>query len=338
MATNTQRITALEADMKVVKARLLEKATKTEVAKGDASLATLVAALTVRVDALSEPDPDPDPDPDPEPGIPGPGNTGVPTGTVLTAGPPANSDGNIIFSTPGAVVDGKILRGWVQVTAPGVTIRNSLIRGPLWVESPGSLTITDCELTGEDIQPVCDPSTWRDRAKVTGFGTSNVTAERLNIHHFGKGVMSHGNFTLRDSWLHDFVGGNCDAGGARTHIDGVFVWPSSGNVFTGNFIDAARGADGMDVHANMTAAIFLYNGHVQVHSDDVYSGNRLSGGSYTVYAGDQLASNVDWTGNVFVRSPDYPNGGAWGPVTSRPPDGNGNTWTDNTWADTGEAV
>lgn len=280
------------------------------------------------------------PTPSPPATVPGPDNTGVPAGTALTeAGvPAANSSGVIVLSSPGAVYDSKVFNGRVEVNATGVTISRSLIRGQVSVASTASLRITDSEITGEFIRPVCDTGSWRDAAKVTGLGMTNVTGLRLNIHHFGKGIMTTGNFTLRDSWIHDFITGNCDAGGANTHTDGVFVWPGSNNVFTGNFIDAADSyRDGQDTRGNMTAAIFLYHGDVEVHANDVFSGNRMSGGSYTVYAGDRLASNVDWTDNVFVRSSSYPNGGIWGPVTGYFRT-NGNDWTNNTWADTGDAI
>ena len=332
MATVAERLAALEAAIKRKSSR--------------AELAALAARVTVlETPPQPEPEPEPEPVPEPEPpqpppaaGTPGPTNTGVPAGVYVTGVgvPAANSSGEIVLSTAGATYDGKLFATRVRVDAP-TTITRSLIKGPVSINAAGSLTITDSEITGEHL-PRCTPGSQGDAAKTTALGMHSIVGHRLNIHHFGKGVMSTGNVTLRSSWLHQFVGGNCDAGGARTHIDGVFVWPGAGNVFVGNFIDAADGADGADIRSNMTAAIFCYHGDVEAHTGDEFVGNRLSGGSYTVYAGDRLAANVKWTDNVFVRSEAYPLGGVWGAVTGRPPNVVGNVWANNTWADNGAVL
>jgi hypothetical protein len=228
----------------------------------------------------------------------------------------------------------------LQIFSRNVTIRNSLIKGSVsldpWGGAPtATLTISDTEITGEYIAPLCDTTTWIDATKTTGLGGgASVLAQRLNIHHFGKAIMSGGNYSVSNSWMHSFVTGNCDVGGAPTHGDGVFVWPSSNNVFVGNVIDTADYIEVGPVKdgPSITAAIFLQG---EGHSSDTYRGNRVSGGSYIVYAGSSstsVAQNVDFIDNIFVRT-----GLIYGAVTSYIP-ANGNDWTNNKWEDTGQLV
>lgn len=272
-------------------------------------------------------------------GWPGPGNTGVPAGTSLTtSGVPAPASGVITLGTAGAVYGAKLFGAPVRVTAANVTIRNSLVRGQVAVVGGASLTISDSELTGQYILPVCDTSSWNDRTKTTGLDSqagATVNASRLNIHDFGKGAMIRGNVTLTNSWIHGLQYGYCDTNGAPTHIDGVFVWPSSGNRLSGNFIDAQYGYDGRAIGGQfMTAAIFCYS---TTHSGDTYNGNRLGGGGYVVYAGGSGMTNMKWTNNVFVRDANFPNGGTFGPRTDYYA-GTGNEWTNNTWSNNGAVI
>lgn len=273
---------------------------------------------------------------------PGSSTTGVPDGVQLRPAPVRpDVNGNINLDEAGAVYDGKMFDGPVYVNAPKVTIRNSLVRGPVSVgldKPSASLTIVDSEITGNAIRPVCDPNTWPDAAKSAGLGVRNVTAERVDINHFGKGVVSFGNVELRDSWLHAFVVGNCDAGGQRTHADGVFLDHGSRTTIMGNFIDAADGYEGADDTRDfMTAAIFVLDGAHGSHDVARIENNHLSGGSYTVYAGGDSAHRFRWAGNRFVRSSAYPCAGVFGPVTQFDAAG-GDTWGGNVWSDTGDPV
>ena len=78
----------------------------------------------------SAPTPAPAPIPVPVPGLPfggmpGAGNTGVPSGVNLFV-----HVGDLRITTPGTVIDGWDIRGRVTVGAANVTIKNSIIRGP----------------------------------------------------------------------------------------------------------------------------------------------------------------------------------------------------------------
>lgn len=272
---------------------------------------------------------------------PGPGNTGVPAGTVLTAAgvPVVDSQGLIYLNTSGAVYDGKLFAGGVRVNAANVTIRNSLVRGQIIVNAGGSLTITDSEVTGTSILPVCDTTLWNDRAKTDGLRSNSgasLNAARLNIHDFGKAAMIAGNATIADSWLHGFTVGYCDGGGAATHSDGVFVWPSSGNRLTGNFIDAGYASDGSVIGGQFMTAAILLHGDPMTHSNSTYDGNTLGGGGYIVYCANS-GPGMLWTNNKFLRDANFPNGGIWGPRTAWTPTA-GATWTGNTWADNGTPI
>ena len=62
--------------------------------------------------------------PEPEIRMPDAGNTGVRPGTQLTV-----RQGDLVITTPGTVIDGWDIRGYVEIKASGVVIRNSILRG-----------------------------------------------------------------------------------------------------------------------------------------------------------------------------------------------------------------
>ena len=202
-------------------------------------------------------------------GFPGEGNTGVPSGTALSA-----YTGPSTISTPNTAIVGKTL-GCIRVTAPGVVIRNSRI------SCGGSVAIAsfDGDYSGaalliEDSEIEC-----QNRAGSHGIGDANVTARRVNIHSCENGLDVNQNVVVEDSYIHDLYNG----GGS--HLDGIQLaghWTGSG---------FAQGAVNVTVRHNTiygvgpggsfgTSAIISNSGG---DTNILIEGNLLAGGAYTLY-------------------------------------------------------
>ena len=135
----------------------------------------------------------------PAPGAvkPGAANTGVPAGTSLRV-----HTGDLVVTTPGAVIDAMDIRGLVVIKAPDVTIKRSVIRGravtsdnALIFNSHGAyrFTVEDSELYAANPSPY-----------ISGIIGANFTVRRTNIHHVIDQIHITGdNVTVESSWLHD---------------------------------------------------------------------------------------------------------------------------------------
>jgi hypothetical protein len=166
--------------------------------------------------------------PDPWGGcFPGPSNTGVPTGTVLTLW-----TGGCNITTPGLVIDSKIINcpSWsstasgacrdntvcMHINAANVTIRNSWINGAVWIDDPaiaGSFAVTDSTF---DIGSVDSTNTQENNAP-TGIGKSHFVATRVETFRGGRGIWCEYDCTVQDSYVHEAVS---DPGG-YTHESGI---------------------------------------------------------------------------------------------------------------------
>lgn len=237
---------------------------------------------------------------------PGPSNTGVPAGTVLTP-----YTGPHTITTAGTVIDSKNITGSLLIRAKNVTIRNCKIHDDmnatagLFVDDDGSLTITDSEIYNFQI----------------AITYVNWTAIRVNIHDISFDAMkASSNVLLKDSWVHSPVPS------ADAHWDGVQVQNGVVNtVITGNFIDAS---------GDTNSALFLCpdigpstNGPLTV------TGNWLSGGNYTVNIldgnnGQYFIRDITFKNNRFVKGGQYGTSYVNVPVA----------WSGNVWDATGLPV
>lgn len=166
---------------------------------------------------------------------PGPGNTGVPNGTILK-----RHDGDLTITTPGTVIDGLDIHGFVKVSAANVTIKNSIIRGKATsvqrallssTSDAASVTIQDSELFAQS------PSGWID-----GIRGWNFTATRVNIHDVIDAAHIYGNnVTIQGSWLHDNLHYEVDPAQNNTpsHDDSIQIQKGSGIKIVGNSISGA---------------------------------------------------------------------------------------------------
>lgn len=121
---------------------------------------------------------------------PGPGNTGVPAGTTLTA-----YTGPCTITAAGTVIEAKTVTcPTLDIRATGVVIRNSKLQGTdvtnLGVGSGSSFTITDSTITnGARDQCMC-------------LGTHDFTALRVEIVGGNRSAYCEARCTITDSWLH----------------------------------------------------------------------------------------------------------------------------------------
>jgi hypothetical protein len=205
-------------------------------------------------------------------GLPNAANTGVPAGQSL-----AVISGNYTVSTDGAVVDGKEIRGCVEVRAANVTIRNSRIVGNGCFYAVRNFSTG---LTLSDVDITCG------NANGTGVTATNYTIIRANIHNCENGLNVGGNVTLTDSYIHDLFDGN------GAHTDGAQFNQGASNItFRHNtIISPAPGG---------TSAIIMWDESDPQNTNVLITGNLLAGGTYTLYCPRNNSSNVKIIGNRF---------------------------------------
>ena len=172
-------------------------------------------------------------------GRPDASSTGVPSGTSLQV-----HYGDLRIKTPGTVINGLDIRGYVQIEADNVTIRNSIIRG-------GAAATTDRALVAswwgarnfviEDSTIVAaNPS-----LRIDGVSGSNFTARRLNIYGVVDPIKILGsNVTVTDSWLHDTIHSENDPNQSdgRTHDDSIQIAGGSNILLRNNVMEDAHNA------------------------------------------------------------------------------------------------
>ena len=174
-------------------------------------------------------------------GKPSASNTGVPAGTALT-----RYNGNLVITTPGAVIDRLDIHGFVTIKAANVTIKRSIIRGAASNVKTGLLKITDAAAGNgfliEDVTLVPEfPSVYLDGIKVNKSGTFR----RINMSGTVDGFTMYGaGITLQNSYLHDFVTYASDPsqGGGPSHSDTIQVQSGSNVRITANTLQGAKNA------------------------------------------------------------------------------------------------
>jgi hypothetical protein len=273
-------------------------------------------------------------------GFPTASNSGVPAGTALKNVPGQVSsgpgwswnkpDGYLQVTGNGADLSGLRINGTVDVTANNVTLNN--------------LSITD----GGD-------SSSGDSYGVTLDNTANVTIQNCNIQgtNTTTGRMGEG---IKDVYT-DSTGTQILNNNIQKTDTAIQLYQG---LIKGNYIHNLGLISGDHVNGittngdtqpldienntilnkfNQTDAIGLFQDSGIVANVTV-NNNFLAGGGYALYGGDGnygQSSNIKITNNVI--SPMYfHNGGQWGPVAYFDDKGPGNTWTNNTWAQTGVAI
>lgn len=234
---------------------------------------------------------------------PGPDNTGVPAGTPLRV-----HQGDLVVTTPNAVIQNLDVRGFVTVRAPGVVIRNTVVRGGTTTSSRGLVTVDrdTASLTIEDSELApTTPSPWID-----GLRGWNITARRLDIHHVIDAAHIYGpNVTIENSWLHDNVHYESDPNwnGGPSHDDSIQIQVGTNIRIRNNTITGATGA-----------AIQLTQDRGTV-ADVQITGNFLDGGGCTVNFAEKGRGpfqSVTVSDNKFGRNTGNPDCAIIAPTTT----------------------
>lgn len=214
---------------------------------------------------------------------PGPSNTGVPAGTSLT-----RFNGDLVITTPGAIIDGLDVHGFVEVKAPNVTIRRSILRGAAASSNRAVLKLTDASAGNfliEDSTLVPEfPSVYLDDVKVSQPGTFrgvDVSGGVDGIEIFNSGV------TVKDSYFHDFVtyASDPNQSGGPSHSDAIQVLAGNGHRIVHNNLSGAE-----------NAAVMI-NQDLGSTSDLWINDNWLNGGACTLSYGNDGAYKTGMQAN-----------------------------------------
>lgn len=220
--------------------------------------------------------------------------TGVPVGTTLTV---VNGDLNV--TTPNTVIDGKDIRGCVNLHTTGVVIHNSKISCTgyyvIYAHVNESLLIEDSELD-------CLGT------RGTAIGDTNITARRLNIHGCENGFDIDGNFVVEDSFVHALFSDN------EAHSDGAQFTDIAHDITLRHNTIYSRTTDGLD-GVSGTSSVITHSVSLGVARNVLLENNLFGGGAYSLYC-PQGGQGVNYrvVGNHFTTRW-HPLSGAYGPWT-----------------------
>lgn len=224
------------------KIKKVKKCKKVAVKKSKKKAATPKLTSPVSMPVLAPPVTTPAPTPPGStPGDVGPpsvSNTGVPAGMALT-----RYDGNLTITTPGTVIDGLDIHGYVTVKAANVTIKRSMIRGgPAPTVGRGILTMTHTGASNFLIEDVTIAPTYPN-PYVNGINVNQSgTVRRANISGSVDGIMIYGSgVRVESSYLHTFAHFLNDPnwGGGPSHDDAIQVQAGTGIELIGNTLTGA---------------------------------------------------------------------------------------------------
>ncbi len=209
-------------------------------------------------------------------GMPDATTAGVQAGVTLTT-----YTGPMAITTPGTVIENRIINGELTVKASNVTIRNSVIQSDGWRgiegENSPNLRVENCDIIGGNLT----------NSGILGSGTFVGN----DIRHVSIGIQltNEGASTVRDNYVHDLFYGNGDQ-----HYDGLtLLGGQNGVVIEHNTFSLPT--DGG------TASILIQNVFGPVN--DVLINNNLMYGdpSYTIYVTGTQTTNVSVTNNYLDK-------------------------------------
>lgn len=261
---------------------------------------------------------------------PGPNNTGVPTGTTLTA-----YTGPCTITADNTVIDSKTINcSPIEIQAKAVVIKNSKINGQVYINSDNprtqynlnfSLTLQDSEVAAPLVQ---EPAVFEGA----------LTAIRDNIHG---GITSiqcgdkSAQCVIKDSWLH----GQLMPQGVDWHLGGFHSIGGTGYTITHNSVICDTPVNNVGGGCSGDIVFIPYD----VTISNALVQHNLMGAStslsYCLYGGDKESmkgTNLVFKDNVFTRGT---NGkcGDYGPVAGYGPN-SGNQWINNTWDNGGQVT
>jgi hypothetical protein len=250
-------------------------------------------------------------------GYPDATNTGIPAGTALTTYPDS-----VTITKDGTTLTNADIHGSLVINADNVTLRNVRITndGEDWgigLAHTHNTTIHNCQIAPAGTRLLVGIK------DIYGDATG-TTIDACNISGTTTGIQTHEG-TIENTYIHDLAYQDGD------HLNGT---TSNGSTepltIRHNTIYNQEG---------QTDAISLFQ-DFGLEANRTITDNLLAGGGYTIYGGMGsygTPTNIVITHNRFARTY-YPHSGYWGPIAYFDRTGTGNTWTDNTWDDTGATV
>jgi len=255
------------------------------------------------------------------------GNTGIPTGTVLSA-----YTGPCTVTTADLVLDAKTVKcDPMVIKARNVRITRTKINGSVLVDAPNagySFTITDSEVDAGPIAP-------GDTDDNSAIGKSNFTATRVNTHGGKRGIWCEYACTVQDSWVH----GQAPDPSGVAHESGIRM--GDGATIRHNSITCD--APDFPPDAGCSAGLTGYGDFAPIRNNTILRNLFVaSTGGTCAYGGasgddgskpyGKQSGNITFQENVFQRG----RGGKCGyyfPITDFDSSRPGNRWIDNRWDD-----
>ena len=262
--------------------------------------------------------------------FPGPSNTGVPAGAVLT-----DYTGPCRITSATTIIDSKTVNCDIEIAASGVVIKNSKINGSVVSENAGgSVTVTDSTIDAGDVNATGNdgPRAIEDR---------NFTLIRVETVRGISGGFCEENCEVRDSWIH---GQDRDEGG-QAHMSG-FRQGSGTSPNSQRFIHNTIRCDAPEVapESGCSADLTGYGDFATIQNNLVQR-NLLEwspSSGFCAYGGSTLSkpfgpgSNNTWQDNIFQRGPSG-KCGVYGATTDFGAGLRGNVFENNRW-DTGQLM
>jgi hypothetical protein len=245
-------------------------------------------------------------------------------------------NGNYTISQAGAVVQNLEIFGEVRVTAPNVSIINCKIHGigdyyPLLAyDHATKLLISHCTIVGS--APVGSSG---DIAGIALEADAQIIRCDIGGPWIGDGIRPADSTVIEECYIHPLWNGRDAAGNSidNTHNDGVqgegsySVQVIRCRIMVDSFSNAATGA-------GWNSAVFVDGLNGFNSSYWRIQDNYVAGGNYTIWMGP--GTNNAITGNKVGRD-FWSTGGMYGP-TDLPVNAVNFTWSNNTWADTGQPL
>jgi hypothetical protein len=271
-------------------------------------------------------------------GYPDATNSGVQPGQQLTAVPAQQTSGpgwawNAAWGTltvtgTGAVLSDLAVAGNIDVEASHVTLDNLQVTstGSSWgiglMNANGTL-VEHCSISSP---AASGPQRLQSGVKDVYGDTEGTIIAWDNIWHAEDGVQLSAGI-IKGTYIHDLAYSSGD------HTDGI-----DSNAGDPHGLAITRNTILNPLDQTDDIALFENFGPQE---DVTITGNLMAGGDYSIYAGynpgKAVPSNIIISNNRFARTY-YPNSGVYGPVAYAAIGVNGNTWTGNTWDDTGATI
>ncbi|WP_155859326.1 hypothetical protein [Cellulomonas sp. KRMCY2] len=209
-------------------------------------------------------------------------------------------DGDLTITTPGTVIDGLDIRGFVRVKAANVVIRNSIIRGPATpLTAPMSLVQSDAgpgtNLLIEDSEIYAQaPSRFVDGIVGMGF-----TLRRVDIHTVIDQVKIIGdNVTVDGSYLHGNLFYPADGTNIESHDDNVQVAIGSNIQVVNSTLSGSTNAAVMITQDRGSVVGFTFRGN---SADNGACTINVAEKIYGPPPGLSITNSVFGTGQVHAR-------------------------------------